>query len=60
VELKPFVTFKEAARILRTGTLRLRRARDAGQIEAVMLGRRWAIPRSEILRLLNERDGAEK
>jgi len=56
----PHVTFKEAARILRSSPHRLRVGHAAGQFQAILIGKRWAIPRDEIERLLNAQGQSER
>lgn len=56
----PLLSFAAAVRELRTSAKRLRFARDTGQVHCVLLGSRWMVPRSEVARLLNQREGGEK
>jgi hypothetical protein len=51
---EPLMTFKAVARMLHSSHKRLKRAHAAGQLEAILIGRRWAIPRREAMRLLIE------
>lgn len=53
-EGEPLMTFKAVARLLHSSHKRLKKGHAAGQFEAVLIGRRWAIPRREALRLLGE------
>jgi hypothetical protein len=52
---EPLLTFRQVAKMLHSSHRRLKKAYEAGQFEAVLIGKRWAIPRREALRLLSER-----
>lgn len=52
---EPLMTFKAVARLLHSSHRRLKRAHAAGHFEAILIGRRWAIPKREALRLLSEK-----
>jgi hypothetical protein len=54
-DAEPLVTFKEAVRMLHSSHRRLKKAQTLGHFHATLIGKRWAIPRSEVLRLLSER-----
>lgn len=56
-EILPFVSFRQAVKMLRSSHNRLRKARESGQIHAILINRRWVIPRAEILRLLSGQGG---
>jgi hypothetical protein len=51
-DAEPLVTFKEAVRMLHSSHRRLKKAQALGHFHAVLIGKRWGIPRSEVLRLL--------
>lgn len=52
---EPFVSFRQLAKLLHSSHKRLKKAHLAGQFEAILIGKRWAIPRREALRLLSEK-----
>jgi hypothetical protein len=52
----PHLSFRQAVKLLHTSHRRLKRAQEAGQFEAILINRRWAIPRREVLRMLGEKD----
>jgi len=51
---EPHLTFRQAVKMLHSSHRRLKKAHAAGQFEAILIGKRWAIPRREVLRLLSE------
>jgi hypothetical protein len=55
-QLPPLVSFSRAIKILHSSHSRLKKAQALGHFNAVLINRRWAIPKNEILRLLGERD----
>jgi hypothetical protein len=54
-EDEPLLTFRQVAKMLHSSHRRLKKAHGSGQIEAVLIGKRWAIPRREAMRLLSEK-----
>jgi hypothetical protein len=51
---EPLLTFRQVVKMLHSSHRRLKKAHEAGQFEAILIGKRWAIPRREALRLLSE------
>ena len=51
----PLMTFKAVARLLHSSHKRLKKAHAAGQFEAILIGKRWVIPRREALRMRSEK-----
>ncbi len=51
----PLLTFRQVVKMLHSSHRRLKKAHAAGQFEAILIGKRWAIPRREALRLLSEK-----
>ena len=49
-----YYTPEEIARVMRVSSESVRRKLRLGEIEGVRFGRKWRVPRKEVLRLLGE------